>query len=98
MEINACHPWLTREREILRPRLVVATGTTAAQSIFGKAVTVGKNRSRVTELGEATKAMVTIHPSYLLRMDEAEREREFARFVHDLRLAAPYARLRNRAA
>lgn len=96
MEIRACRPWFEREREIVRPRLVVAMGATAAQSVFGKAVPIGKDRGRIVEMGDKTSAMVTIHPSYLLRMDEADKDREFARFVEDLRLAAPFARRRAR--
>jgi DNA polymerase len=93
-EIAACHTWLEREREIVKPKLIVALGATAAQSIFGKVIPIGKNRGRIVELVTGTKAMVTIHPSYLLRMDDADKAREFERFLEDLRLAAPYARKR----
>jgi DNA polymerase len=91
-EIKACHPWLAREREILQPALIVAMGATAARSVFGRPMPIGKNRGRILDLDAGAKAMVTVHPSYLLRVDEAEMEREFMDFVADMRLAAPFAR------
>jgi DNA polymerase len=90
-EIKACHAWLEREWQIVKPALVVALGATAAQSVFGRVMPIGKSRGRIIDLGGETRAMVTIHPSYLLRIHEIDREKEFARFVDDLRLAAPYA-------
>jgi DNA polymerase len=93
-EIKACHAWLEREWQIVKPALVVALGATAAQSVFGRVMPIGKSRGRIIDLGGETRAMVTIHPSYLLRIHEIDREKEFARFVDDLRLAAPYAHRR----
>ena len=97
-EIRACHPWLARERAILKPRLVIALGATAAQSVFGKAMPIGKNRGKILVLDDGTKATITIHPSYLLRMEEADKEPEYARFVADLKLAAPFVRHAKRGA
>jgi len=97
VEIKACRTWLVRQREIVRPRLIIAMGATAAQSVFAKAVPIGKNRGRIAALDEATSALVTIHPSYILRMDDADKEREFARFVEDLKRAAPFAQERRAA-
>ncbi|MFC5066730.1 UdgX family uracil-DNA binding protein [Flaviflagellibacter deserti] len=85
-EIRACHPWLDKEIEIIRPKFVVAMGATAVQSVFGKAMPIGKNRGHFLELGDA-RALVTVHPSYLLRVPDADRKaEEYARFVEDLRL------------
>lgn len=97
VEIKACNPWLVREREILKPSLVVALGTTAARTLFGRAMSIGRNRGRVLDLNGEAKAIITVHPSYLLRMDEADKKREYALFVADLRLARPFARLPGRA-
>jgi DNA polymerase len=89
-EVIACRFWLSREIATLRPRLIVALGATAAQSLFGRPTPVGSNRGRVTETAEA-KVLVTVHPSYLLRLpDAATQESEYARFVADLRLARPF--------
>lgn len=88
----ACRIWLNAERRLVRPALVVMLGVTAAQSILQKPVTISRTRSRLFPLEEQTQGLVTVHPSYLLRLpDEASKQREYARFVEDLRLAANYA-------
>jgi uracil-DNA glycosylase len=90
VEIKACHQWLERELDFVQPKVAVALGATAAQSLFGKAMPVNKNRGQLFDLGEA-KALVTIHPSYLLRIPEqADAQAEYARFVADLSLLKPY--------
>lgn len=90
-EIRACRQWYEGERAALGPALVVALGATAAHSVFGKAMPIGKSRGRLFDLDATTKALVTVHPSYLLRLPDADtRAREYARFVDDLRLAAPW--------
>jgi uracil-DNA glycosylase len=86
MEIRACHPWLEQELEIVRPKLVVAMGATAAQSVFGRAMPIGKNRGQVLRAGDA-RALITVHPSFLLRAPDEDKDREYARFVADLKLA-----------
>jgi uracil-DNA glycosylase family protein len=90
-EIKACNQWLARERTIVRPVLVIALGATAARAIFGKTMPIGPNRGRVFDLDDGAKALITVHPSYLLRVQEDDKEREFALFVADLKVAAPYA-------
>jgi DNA polymerase len=86
-EIRACNQWLEQELELVDPTLVVAMGATAAQGMFGKATPIGKNRGKVLEHG-GRKVIVTVHPSYLLRVpDEEAKHREYAAFVEDLRLA-----------
>src|SRR5437762_6780231 len=88
-EIKACRQWYERERAAVKPALVVAMGATAAQSVFGKITPINKNRGRLIDLDDGTRALVTVHPSYLLRLpDEEAKTREYARFVADLRLAA----------
>ncbi|GGF54927.1 uracil-DNA glycosylase [Azorhizobium oxalatiphilum] len=90
-EIRACRPWLMRELELVRPKLVVAMGATAAQAVFGKAMPVGKNRGRLLALEDGRQALITVHPSYLLRLpDAAAQAEEYARFVEDLKLARPF--------
>ncbi|HEV2677210.1 MAG TPA: UdgX family uracil-DNA binding protein [Aliidongia sp.] len=87
-EIKACRFWLDREIDLVQPRLIVALGATAAQSLFGKAMPVGKSRGRLLDAGQGrTQALITVHPSYLLRLpDEAAKAEEYGRFVEDLRL------------
>jgi DNA polymerase len=98
-EIKACRQWYERELAALEPALVVALGATAAQSVFGKITPINKNRGRLIDLEEGRKALVTVHPSYLLRVpDEASKAREYQRFVDDLKLAAALLRKSVRAA
>ena len=88
-EIKACRQWYERELASIKPDLVVAMGATAAQSVFGKITPINKNRGRLIDLDEEIKALVTVHPSYLLRQpDEDARAREYKRFVDDLKVAA----------
>jgi uracil-DNA glycosylase len=87
-EIERCKVWLDLERTIVKPAAIVALGATAARSLFGRPVTIAKLRGRMVELPDGTAAFVTIHPSYLLRIqDEADKEREYRNFVADLRPA-----------
>ena len=88
-EIERCKIWLDLERAMVKPPVIVALGATAARSLFGRPVTVTKLRGRMLELPDGAAALVTIHPSFLLRIqDAADKKREYARFVADLRLAA----------
>jgi DNA polymerase len=85
-EVKACSFWLRLERELVKPKLIVAMGATAVSSLAGSSATLGAVRSKVTMLADGTRMYATVHPSYLLRIpdrEEAARERE--RFVEDLR-------------
>ncbi len=85
-EIERCHWWLDLERKIVRPELLVALGASAARSIAGRPLTVGKVRGEVMRLADGTRMLVTIHPSYLLRIrDEDDKAAQYASFVRDLR-------------
>jgi uracil-DNA glycosylase len=92
-EIKACRQWYERELTSIKPALVVAMGATAAQSVFGKITPINKNRGRLIDLDDGIKALVTVHPSYLLRLPDAEaKAREYERFVDDLKIAAQLLR------
>lgn len=85
-EIEACRWWLDQERAIIRPKLVVALGATAARGVLGKAVTIAKTRGAGISLPDGSEAWVTVHPSYLLRVvDRHAADEEYARFVADLK-------------
>ena len=85
-EIQACRFWLEQERELIRPPVTVALGATAARSLVGKIVTIGKVRGSPIELADGSECWVTVHPSFLLRMPSRERRREErARFVEDMK-------------
>lgn len=86
-QVIACNPWLRAEVEIVRPKLVVCLGTTAAQSMLGKVVRIGVERGRFLENEFAGTLFVTIHPSAILRQREkAEREKEYLHFLADMKL------------
>jgi DNA polymerase len=92
-EIKACRPWYERELAAIKPDLVVAMGATAAQSVLGKITPINKNRGRLINLDDGTRALVTVHPSYLLRLPDADaKAREYQRFVEDLKIAADLLR------
>src|SRR5712671_5627673 len=98
-EIKACRQWYERELASIKPALVVAMGATAAQCVFGKITPINKNRGRAIDLDDGIKALVTVHPSYLLRLPDADaKAREYERFVDDLRIAAELLRKSSRAA
>jgi uracil-DNA glycosylase len=84
-EIEACRWWIEQERLLIRPPLTVALGATAARSLFGKAVTISKMRGQAHQIPDGGEGWVTVHPSFLLRVPDADRKREeYGRFVEDL--------------
>src|SRR5258705_6473425 len=87
-EIAACRPWLEAELRLVKPKLLVCLGATAAQTIFGASFRVTRERGKVLSSKLAPRALATVHPSSLLRQpDEESRQREYERFVVDLRAA-----------
>jgi uracil-DNA glycosylase family protein len=87
-EIAACKPWLEAELRLVKPKLVVCLGATAGRAIFGPSFRVTRERGKVLSSKLAPRVVATVHPSSLLRQpDEESREREYAHFVSDLRVA-----------
>jgi uracil-DNA glycosylase len=85
-EIAACRPWLEAEIAVMKPRVIICLGVTAAQAAFGKAVRLNELRGRPWSTSIAPIVFVTVHPSAVLRHpDPVEREREYRGFVEDLR-------------
>jgi DNA polymerase len=88
-ESVACRPWLEAELAAVRPRVVVALGATAAQSLIGKDFRVTKQRGVPVDSPLADHVVATVHPSSILRQrDEQARRVELATFVDDLRVVA----------
>jgi uracil-DNA glycosylase len=87
-EVAACKPWLEAELAVVKPRVLVLLGATAAQALLGRQFRVTQHRGEVldSELAEAVTA--TVHPSSILRGEPAEREANLAAFVADLRVVA----------
>jgi uracil-DNA glycosylase len=86
-EIRACGHWLERELAAVSPELVVCLGATAAHALFGRTVRVGELRGRTHAVAPGLAALVTLHPSAILRAGDARAERR-AELLEDLRLAA----------
>jgi uracil-DNA glycosylase family protein len=87
-EITACRWWIDQERALIKPRVIVALGATASQSLLGKPVTISRTRGTPIPLPDGSECHVTIHPSYLLRIDDdARAKEEYQLFVRDLAAA-----------
>jgi uracil-DNA glycosylase family protein len=98
-EIEACKWWLDQELDLVKPALTVALGATAARALAGRAIPIGTSRGHLIEFRDGLPGLVTIHPSFLLRMPDPEvKEQEFRRFVQDLRLIAKHVPAAKRAA
>jgi uracil-DNA glycosylase len=88
-EIDRCHWWQEQEFRIIKPELVVALGATALRSLTGRPTAITKLRGRAVPLPNGTPLIATIHPSYLLRIQEDnDKAAEYGRFVDDLKLCA----------
>ena len=87
-EVAACRPWLEAELEVVKPRVLVCLGATAAQALLGREFRVTRERGRPVESDLAENVVATVHPSSILRADPADREREYDAFVNDLRVVA----------
>lgn len=88
-EVAACRFWLETEIQLLKPKLIVALGATAAQALFGRTFKVTKQRGRPVDTPLAAHGIATVHPSSILRApDEASRRAEYRAFVKDLKAVA----------
>jgi DNA polymerase len=88
-EIAACRPWLETEIALVKPRILICLGATAAQALLGKSFKVSQQRGTLIESSLAPVVIATVHPSSILRArDDETRRAEMARFVNDLKVAA----------
>jgi DNA polymerase len=86
-EVDHCRWWLEGELRLIKPKLIVALGATAARALTGRSITISRERGRLVELGSSRTGLITVHPSYLLRLpNPAAQATEYRRFVDDLRL------------
>lgn len=92
-EIDACRWWLSHEIKLIRPKLIVALGATAASSLLQRPVKIGAERGQAIALPDGATGLITVHPSYLLRLPDAKvAEMERKRFIADLEAAVHLAR------
>jgi uracil-DNA glycosylase len=88
-EITACRPWLETEIALVKPRVLVCLGATAAQALLGKAFKVTQQRGQFVPSPLAPRVLATIHPSAILReRDDDARHQAMERFVDDLKNVA----------
>src|SRR5438045_1227841 len=81
-EIAACRPWLEAELRLVKPKLLVCLGATAAQTVFGPSFRVTRERGKVLSSKLAPRTLATVHPSSLLRQPDGEsRLRRYTRLV-----------------
>jgi DNA polymerase len=81
-EIAACRPWLDAEVAVLKPRVLVCLGATAAQALLGRDFRVSRQRGELVDSPLAPNTIATVHPSSILRAED--RESEYREFVRDL--------------
>jgi DNA polymerase len=91
-EVRACHPWLQEEIRLLKPRVIVALGATAAQALLGKQFRVTQQRGIPVTSALAEAVIATVHPSSVLRAPDAEREQARQEFFRDVKSVASYLR------
>jgi uracil-DNA glycosylase family protein len=85
VEIAACRPWLDAELAVIKPKVVVCLGATAAQALLGRSFRVTRHRGELVRSDLAPYVLATVHPSSLLRApDDETRRRETEKFVRDL--------------
>jgi DNA polymerase len=90
-EIEACHPWIDAELKSINAAVIVVLGATAARSLFGRTLPIAASRHETLTVA-GTAAVVTYHPSAVLRADEAAAEVRAA-LVEDLRRAKQLAHI-----
>ena len=86
-EIDRCHWWLDFERKLVRPDIIVALGATAVRSVSGRPFSINKIRGHIMPLRDGGRMLATIHPSYILRIDDEDDKRaQYKNFVADLKV------------
>jgi uracil-DNA glycosylase len=89
IEINACRPWLETEIEVIKPKVIVLLGSTAAQGVLGRSFLVTRNRGQWIRSEAGADVMATVHPSSILRApDDDARHAAMGDFVDDLKKVA----------
>ena len=83
-EIDVCRWWLDAERALVRPKLVLGLGASAGRALLGKTTSIQQVRGAAMPLADGSELWLTVHPSYLLRLEGAARQNEEERFAADL--------------
>jgi DNA polymerase len=92
-EIHACRPWLDAELRVVKPRVLVCLGSSAAQSLLGRTFSVMRQRGQLIDSPLAPFVIATVHPSSILRApDDEARHLQMQAFINDLKIVADLAR------
>jgi uracil-DNA glycosylase family protein len=95
-QVHACRPWLEAELEVVRPRVLVLLGATAAQALLGGSFRVSRQRGELLDSELAPRVLATVHPSSILRApDDQARALAYKGFVADLAVVAEELRRRS---
>ena len=73
-EVAACQPFLFRQIDVIRPRVIVALGTFAAHTLLGTDAPISRLRGRPHPYRHGSVLIPTFHPAYLLRSPERKRD------------------------
>ena len=85
-QVMACRPWLEAELEVVRPKIVVCLGATAAQAVLGKPALITKERGKFIESDFGGLNFITIHPAAIYRQrDKDEQKKEYRRFASEIK-------------
>jgi uracil-DNA glycosylase len=87
-EVAACRPWLEAEISLVKPKVIVCLGATAAQALLGPQFRVSKQRGQFIESTLAPYIVATVHPSSILRAPDETRRDEKRKFIDDLKKVA----------
>jgi uracil-DNA glycosylase family protein len=91
-EIEACRPWLDAELAVIKPKVLVCLGASAAQALLGKDFRVSRDRGKLVDSNLAPHVLATVHPSSILRaQDDESRRLQLQAFIEDLRHVARVA-------
>jgi len=88
VEVAACRPWFEAELEVVQPKALVCLGATAARALLGPSVRVTQSAGKPIPSPLAPLVIATLHPSAILRADDADRDAMYERLVGDLRMVA----------
>jgi len=91
-EIRACNPWLREEIRVLKPKVIVALGATAAHALLGNQFKVTQNRGKPVSSDLAEAVIATVHPSAVLRARDGDRDQAREEFFRDIQAVAAYLR------
>jgi uracil-DNA glycosylase len=92
-EIHACRPWFDAELRVVKPRILVCLGSTAAQSLLGRTFSVTRQRGQLIDSPLAPFVLATVHPSSILRApDSNARQLQMQAFINDLKIVSKLAR------